>query len=94
MASKTINTAYNNVNHLNLVIGNQTEDPRRFYCFIQNKHTYSNGIPSFKTSSGIILTDEGRAKSFNDYFVSVFIKEDETIHTLKTALHSSRYAEF
>ncbi len=75
LASKAISTAY--VNHLNLVIGNLTEDPRGFYRFIKNKRTDSNGIPSLKTSSGVILTDEEKAKSLNDYFVSVFTKEDE-----------------
>ena len=65
------------MNHLNLVIGNLAEDPRGFYRFIKNNCTDSNGIPSLKTSSGIILADEEKAKCLNDYFVSVFTKEDE-----------------
>jgi hypothetical protein len=84
LASKVINSAY--VNHLNLVIGNLTEDPRGFYRFIKNKRTDSNGNPFLKTSAGTIPTDEGKAESLNDYFAYICTKED-TIPAILPSMH-------
>ena len=73
-ASREIHISYQN--HLNSVISNLGENPRGFYRFIKSKRVDSTGIPSLKTSSDIVSSDNGKATVLNEYFASVFTKEN------------------
>jgi len=84
--SKEIDSAYQN--HLNHIIGNLTTDPRGFYRFIKSRRTDTNGIPTLKTANGIASSDVDKARSLNDYFISVFTDEDQdTIPTILPSIY-------
>lgn len=68
--------------YLNTIIGNLHDDKRAFYRFIKNKKTDPIGIPPLKTSQGLLESDTDKANALNDYFSSVFTKENIKLFNL------------
>ena len=58
------------------VIGNLKDDPKPFYRFIKSRKTEPTGIQSLKTPLGTATSDVDKADCLNNFFSSVFTRED------------------
>ena len=68
--------------YINNVIGESlTTNPKQFWSFIRKNKTESLGIPSLKVNDMVKTTDSDKADALNDYFKSVFTKEQLPIPT-------------
>ena len=65
--------------YINTIIGPQlTENPKRFYSYINLRRTESMGVPILKTSNKMCSTDKAKAEALNCQFQSVFTKPSNT----------------
>ena len=68
--------------YINNVIGESlTTNPKQFWSFIRKNKTENLGIPSLKVNDMVKTTDSDKADALNDYFKSVFTKEQLPIPT-------------
>jgi hypothetical protein len=51
-------------------------DPRAFHKFIKSRKTDIPGIPPLKTQQSLLIEDKEKSQCLNEYFSSVFTKED------------------
>ena len=65
--------------YINTIIGPQlTENPKRFYSYINLRRTESMGVPTLKTSNKMCSTNKAKAEALNCQFQSVFTKPSNT----------------
>ncbi len=55
---------------------NIKEDPKTFYAYVRSKSKSRSEIGTLKWKDELVEEDEGKAKVLNEYFSSVFTKED------------------
>ena len=68
--------------YINNVIGESlTTNPKQCWSFIRKNKTENLGIPSLKVNDMVKTTDSDKADALNDYFKSVFTKEQLPIPT-------------
>jgi len=56
--------------------GNIKEDPKSFFAYVRSKSKSRSEIGALKWNDKLVEDDEGKAKVLNEYFSSVFTKED------------------
>ena len=76
--AKTVHKAHSD--YINTIIGaSLTENPKRFWSYIKSCRTESVGIPSLCWKSKLCATPMDKAESLNEFFQSVFTREDDHI---------------
>jgi hypothetical protein len=55
------------------------KSPKNFYKYVRSKTKTKTGIGNLKHDGGVAQTDSQKAEILNDFFVSVFTKEDSNI---------------
>ena len=74
LTSKAISTSY--TNYLNEMIGDVKLDTRRFFKYIKSQRVDSTGLTTLTTANGAVSDNLGMATHLNNYFSSVFTKEN------------------
>ena len=58
-----------------------SKNPQSFWKFVRKKMTYKNAIPCLRNSRNEVISDsQDKANLLNEYFCSVFTKDDNTLH--------------
>ena len=60
---------------------------REFYRFIKSKKTENLGIPDLSSGTQTFSSDSEKAECLNNYFCSVFTKEDQNFVPLPRTAH-------
>ncbi len=66
-----------------------TENPKSFFSYVNSRKPVRSKIAQLKDSQGVLKTDnEVKANIFNEYFASVFTKENDSILDPKIVLNT------
>ena len=64
---------------------NIKEDPKTFYAYVGSRSKSRSGIGTLRWRDELMEDDEGKAGVLNEYFASVFTKEDvNTVPSVET----------
>ena len=75
---KLLKTAHND--YLNNVIGGSLqENHKRFWSYIKRLRSDNFGIPVLRKGDSIFTSDKDKAEALNDYFQSVFTKDNDLL---------------
>ena len=83
--SRLIDDAYSD--YLNKMFSSDMPSNREFYRFIKSKKTENLGIPDLSSGTQTFSSDSEKAECLNNYFCSVFTKEDQNFVPLPKTAH-------
>ena len=77
---KLLKSAHND--YLNDVVGGSLDkNPKRFWSYIKHSWTETIGIPTLRHGEPIYISDKEKAEALNDYFQSIFTKDNGLLTT-------------
>jgi len=69
-------TRYDTKHHVLNICDDYSNNPKKFWSWVNRSKGYRNPIPSIVCDDTVISDDVGKASCFNEYFSSVFTVED------------------